>query len=224
MCILICDCRLIFARTRPLVSFHWRSSVQGFLLKMWLLLSTKFIPWDGHTHELSVLMWWFATNGNWKEYVIIFPCAKPWDCPLLKIIGNRYSAVSWRFDSDVRCHSTLTSVTKGRLHFSFLVCQQSLKLVLSLARRVVLWFVHFSSFHRPNIFTLHFDQLRLESLPFTKTSVNLCQSFSLALDAHCLLEVYDVLKEWMLESRLRVNMEPALVLSWLQPKKEKQRY
>ena len=57
-----------------------------------------------------------------------------------------------------------------------------------------------------------------------KSSVNLCQFFSLALDAHCLLEVYDVLKEWMLESRLRVNMEPALVLSWLQPKKEKQRY
>lgn len=160
MCILICNCRLIFARSRPLVSFHKRSSVQGFLLKMWLLLSTKFIPWDGHTHELSVLMWWFVTNGNWKEYVIICPCTKPWDCPLLKIIGKRYSAVSWRFDSDVRCHSTLTSVTKARLHFSFLVCQQSLKLVLSLARRVVHWFVHFSSFHRPNIFTLHFDQLR----------------------------------------------------------------
>ena len=57
-----------------------------------------------------------------------------------------------------------------------------------------------------------------------KSSVNLCQSFSLALDAHCLLEVYDVLKKLTLESRLRVNMEPALVLSWLQPKKEKQRY
>ncbi|KAL9988623.1 hypothetical protein ACROYT_G003089 [Oculina patagonica] len=44
-----------------------------------------------------------------------------------------------------------------------------------------------------------------------------------ALDAYCLLEVYDVLKQWVVESRLRVNMEPALVLSWLQPKKEKQR-
>ena len=94
MCILICNCRLIFARSRPLVSFHKRSSVQGFLLKMWLFLSTKFIPWDGHTHELSVLMWWFVTNGNWKEYVIICPCTKPWDCPLLKIIGKRYSAVT----------------------------------------------------------------------------------------------------------------------------------
>lgn len=45
-----------------------------------------------------------------------------------------------------------------------------------------------------------------------------------ALDAYCLLEVYDVLKQWVVESRLRINMEPALVLSWLQPKKEKQRY
>ena len=45
-----------------------------------------------------------------------------------------------------------------------------------------------------------------------------------ALDAYCLLEVYEVLKNWMLESRLRVNMEPALIVSWLQPKKEKQRY
>jgi len=44
-----------------------------------------------------------------------------------------------------------------------------------------------------------------------------------ALDAYCLLEVYEVLKEWVAESRLRVNMEPALILSWLQPKKEKQR-
>lgn len=44
-----------------------------------------------------------------------------------------------------------------------------------------------------------------------------------ALDAYCLLEVYEVLKVWVTESRLRVNMEPPLILSWLQPKKEKQR-
>lgn len=124
----------------------------------------------------------------------------------------------------MRCHSTLTSVTKGRLHFCFLVCQQSLKLYLGLARRIVPWFVHFlpsTGLRFSRSISINRDS---ESLPFTKTSVNLCQSFSLALDAHCLLEVYDVLKEWMLESRLRVNMEPALVLSWLQPKKEKQRY
>ena len=84
----------------------------------------------------------------------------------------------------------------------------------------------FFFFHRPSIITLHFDQLsEIQRVWHSqKTSVNLYQSFPLALDAHCLLEVYDVLKEWMLESRLRVNMEPALVLSWLQPKKEKQRY
>lgn len=44
-----------------------------------------------------------------------------------------------------------------------------------------------------------------------------------ALDAYCLLEIYEVLKDWVIESRLRVNMEPPLTLSWLQPKKEKQR-
>lgn len=45
-----------------------------------------------------------------------------------------------------------------------------------------------------------------------------------ALDAYCLLEVYDVLKQWVVESRLRINMEPAVIVAWLQPKKEKQRY
>ena len=45
-----------------------------------------------------------------------------------------------------------------------------------------------------------------------------------ALDAYCLLEVYDVLKQWDVESRLRINMEPAVIVAWLQPKKEKQRY
>lgn len=44
-----------------------------------------------------------------------------------------------------------------------------------------------------------------------------------ALDAYCLLEVYEVLKDWVKESRLRVNMELPLTLSWMQPKKEKQR-
>ena len=45
-----------------------------------------------------------------------------------------------------------------------------------------------------------------------------------ALDAYCLLEVYDVLKQWVAESRLRIDMEPAVIVAWLQPKKEKQRY
>ena len=49
------------------------------------------------------------------------------------------------------------------------------------------------------------------------------QFYSLALDAYCLLEIYEVLKDWVIESRLRMNMEPPLTLSWLQPKKEKQR-
>lgn len=44
-----------------------------------------------------------------------------------------------------------------------------------------------------------------------------------ALDAFCLLEIYEVLKRWVVESRLRVDMEPSLVLTWLQPNKEKQR-
>lgn len=54
--------------------------------------------------------------------------------------------------------------------------------------------------------------------------LNCTFAFCSALDAYCLLEVYDVLKQWVVESRLRINMEPAVILSWLQPKKEKPRY
>lgn len=36
--------------------------------------------------------------------------------------------------------------------------------------------------------------------------------------------MYDVLKQWVVESRLRINMKPAAIVAWLQPKKEKPRY
>ena len=39
-----------------------------------------------------------------------------------------------------------------------------------------------------------------------------------ALDAYCLLEVYDVLKAWVEESKIHVNMEPELpAWKWLFP-------
>lgn len=72
------------------------------------------------------------------------------------------------------------------------------------------------------------DQIGRRNIPFVLiarlSSKLFVFYFTSAIDAYCLLEVYEVLKVWVTESRLRVNMEPPLVLSWLQPKKEKQRY
>ena len=64
------------------------------------------------------------------------------------------------------------------------------------------------------------NSLKLKETEVVLFLFSLCS----ALDAYCLLEVYDVLKQWVVESRLRINMEPAVIIAWLQPKKEKQRY
>ena len=60
-----------------------------------------------------------------------------------------------------------------------------------------------------------------KTIPFVVN--NLCL-LGIATDAYCLLEIYDKLKKWDRELKLEVDMEPCVMLTWLQPKKKKERY